>query len=201
MNGDVNYKADSKTRYPLMKITRIVSMTSSVHVAMGEFVFSSLKKRTNFPSDTQNMHLTTTNGKVIILRDQCLTDVTMFVLFVMLSNNGPSLVTLDCITRISHAMTPFSPLAFHSHFLCIIWNRDIRSVVPTTLEYAQWSLIQQVHLLLRRINSLRPRQMNAISQTTFSNAFSWMKIFEFLLKFHWSLFPRVQLTIFQQWFR
>ena len=40
-------------------------------------------------------------------------------------------------------------------------------------------------------------KMVAISQTTFSNAFSWMKMFEFQLIFHWSLFPRVQLTIFQ----
>ena len=51
------------------------------------------------------------------------------------------------------------------------------------------------------LNSLRPRQMDAISQTPFSNAFSWMKMFEFRLKFHWNLFPRVQLTIFQHWFR
>ena len=51
------------------------------------------------------------------------------------------------------------------------------------------------------INTLRQRQMDAISQKTFSNAFSWIKMFEFQLKFHWSLFPRVQLTIFQQWFR
>ena len=43
--------------------------------------------------------------------------------------------------------------------------------------------------------------MAAIFQTTFSNAFSWMKMFKFLLRFHWSLFPRVQLTIFQHWFR
>ena len=43
--------------------------------------------------------------------------------------------------------------------------------------------------------------MDTISQTTFSSAFSWMKIFEFRLKFHWSLFLRVQLTIFQHWFR
>ena len=43
--------------------------------------------------------------------------------------------------------------------------------------------------------------MNAISQTIFSNAFSWMKMFEFWSNFHWSLFPRVQLTIFQHWFR
>ena len=51
------------------------------------------------------------------------------------------------------------------------------------------------------INTLKSRQIDAISQTTFSNAFSWMKILEFRLKFHWRLFLRVQLTIFQQWFR
>ena len=44
-------------------------------------------------------------------------------------------------------------------------------------------------------------KMAAVSQTTFSNAFSWMKMFEFRLKFDWSVFPRVQLTIFQHWFR
>ena len=44
-------------------------------------------------------------------------------------------------------------------------------------------------------------KMDAISQTTFSSAFSWMKMFEFRLKFHWSLFLRVQLAIIQHWFR
>ena len=44
-------------------------------------------------------------------------------------------------------------------------------------------------------------KVDAISQTTFSSAFSWMKMFELRLKFHWSLFLRVQLTIFQHWFR
>ena len=44
-------------------------------------------------------------------------------------------------------------------------------------------------------------KMAAIFQTTFSIAFSWMKKFEFWLRFHWSLFPRVQLTIFHHWFR
>ena len=34
-----------------------------------------------------------------------------------------------------------------------------------------------------------------------SHAFSWMKMFEFRLKFHWSLFLRFQLTIFQHWLR
>ena len=41
----------------------------------------------------------------------------------------------------------------------------------------------------------------AILQTKLSNTFSWMKILEFWLNFHWSLFLWVQLTIFQHWFR
>ena len=44
-------------------------------------------------------------------------------------------------------------------------------------------------------------KMAAISQTTPSNSFSWMRMLEFLLKFHWNLFLRVQLTISQHWFR
>ena len=44
-------------------------------------------------------------------------------------------------------------------------------------------------------------KMDGISQTTFPNAFSWMKMYEFRLRFHWILFPRVKLTISQHWFR
>ena len=44
-------------------------------------------------------------------------------------------------------------------------------------------------------------KMDATSQTTFSSAFSWMQMFDFWLKLHWSLFPRIQLTIFHHWFR
>ena len=43
--------------------------------------------------------------------------------------------------------------------------------------------------------------MAAISQTTFSNAFSWKKTDEFRLRFDGSLFLRVQSTIFRHWFR
>ena len=43
--------------------------------------------------------------------------------------------------------------------------------------------------------------MAAISQKIFSDDCSWMKSFVFWLKFHWSLFLRVQLTISQHWFR
>ena len=44
-------------------------------------------------------------------------------------------------------------------------------------------------------------KMAAIFQTTFSKAFSWMKMYQFRLRFHWSLFPRVKLTIFHPWFK
>ena len=44
-------------------------------------------------------------------------------------------------------------------------------------------------------------KMAAIFQTTFWNAFSWMNMYEFRLKFHWNLFLRVQLTISQHWCR
>ena len=43
--------------------------------------------------------------------------------------------------------------------------------------------------------------MADISQMTVLNAFYWMKMCKFQLRSHWSLFPRVQLTISQHCFR
>ena len=43
--------------------------------------------------------------------------------------------------------------------------------------------------------------MAAISQTTCLSAFLWMKMFVFRVKFHWSLFLGVQMTIDQHWLR
>ena len=40
-----------------------------------------------------------------------------------------------------------------------------------------------------------------ISQTTFSKAFSWMKMYENSVRFHWYLFIRFEPTISQHWFR
>ena len=44
-------------------------------------------------------------------------------------------------------------------------------------------------------------KIDAISLTTFSNGFSWIKMYDFRLKFHWIFFLAVKLTIFQHWFR
>ena len=44
-------------------------------------------------------------------------------------------------------------------------------------------------------------KMAAIFQTIFRNGFSWMKMHQFCLRFHWSLFLRFELMIFQHCIR
>ena len=52
-----------------------------------------------------------------------------------------------------------------------------------------------------QLTNLPLDKMAALSQTTFSNAFFWIKSFVFWLKFHWSLFLMIQLTITEYWLR
>ena len=61
--------------------------------------------------------------------------------------------------------------------------------------------VQQMHNELARAGMMGRDKMANISQMTLSDAFSLMKIYEFHLIFHWSLFLRVQLTISLHWFR
>ena len=66
------------------------------------------------------------------------------------------------------------------------------SLVNNDREYQCWF----------RLSTHRGRdKMAAVFQTTFSNAFSWMKMHEYRLRFQWSLFLRFEFTIFQHWFR
>ena len=44
-------------------------------------------------------------------------------------------------------------------------------------------------------------KMVAIFADDIFKCISWMKMYTLRLKFHWSLFPRVQSTIFKHWFR
>ena len=48
-----------------------------------------------------------------------------------------------------------------------------------------------------KLNTWRLRQNGHHFPEDISNAFSWMKMHEFRVRLHWSLFPRAQLTIFQ----
>ena len=67
-----------------------------------------------------------------------------------------------------------------------------------SLVHASKLMLQFIHFSLTHWGR---DKMDAISQKTFSSAFSWMKMYQLRLKFHCSLFLRVQLTIFQHWLR
>ena len=59
-------------------------------------------------------------------------------------------------------------------------------------QHCWWCPFIHPHLWM---NTLRPKQMAAISQTTFPNAFPWMRRYEFISKLHWSWFPMFQLDL------
>ena len=67
--------------------------------------------------------------------------------------------------------------------------------------YIRWCVLLWLVQVDVSLTHLGRDKMAAVSQTTLSNAFSWMNMLEFRLRFQWSLFLRVQLTIFQHWFR
>ena len=58
-----------------------------------------------------------------------------------------------------------------------------------------WTNINKVEASKHVLAHWGRGKMAAIFQTTSSNEFSWMKMCEYRLKFHWNLFLRVQLTI------
>ena len=78
------------------------------------------------------------------------------------------------------------------------YRNALFSVIPADM--SSWQIIgfdaHHTHF-----NILWARQNWAISQTTFWNTFSWMKIYEFRWRFPWHLFLRLELTIFPHWFR
>ena len=71
-------------------------------------------------------------------------------------------------------------------------------IYVSSVSAANWRFRDQRH---QHLTHWRRDKMAAIFQTKFSNAFFWMKIYTFRLRCHWILFPSVQLTIFQHWFR
>ena len=77
-------------------------------------------------------------------------------------------------------------------------TKDINNLIVLEMSHSQ---LQPHHPGDNKLTHWGRDKMDAISQTTSSSAFSWMKMLECRLKFQWSLFLRVQLTIFQHWFR
>ena len=80
----------------------------------------------------------------------------------------------------------------HMHIQSLPRSRDAATIAEN------WSLTERRFRHLERtvLGRYLLSCYTVISQTTFSNAFSWTKMCEFRLRFHWSLFLRVQLTIF-----
>ena len=80
------------------------------------------------------------------------------------------------------------------HVICVhtylsIGGKGIASTSASTL------------YVLNSLNTLRPRSNGRHFAQDIFKCISCMKIFEFRLKFLWSLFLRVQLTILQHWLR
>ena len=88
------------------------------------------------------------------------------------------------------------------------WCR-VSGIIVQLIPNLHTTIITRIHTTVQHVNPDRSRasailthlpldKMATISQTMFSDAFSWMKSFVLRLKF---LFVRVQLTITQHWFR
>ena len=61
-------------------------------------------------------------------------------------------------------------------------------------------VLTMVSMIVVMLHKSGPDKMAAIWQTIFLNAFSWKKKYEFLSRFHWSLFQSIQRTIWQHCF-
>ena len=112
-------------------------------------------------------------------------------------------------------------ITFLSWRQCLTYDRDVVTAIYVSVTsvdhpgwpaavsfamFAQWLILSCLVtsngvVFVSGLTNWGRDKMAAVFQTTFSNAFSSMKMFEFWLKFHWSLFLSVQLTIFQHWFR
>ena len=119
-------------------------------------------------------------------------------LTIIASDNGLSPGQRQAIIWTNAGILLIGPLAINfSEILMEILIFSFKKMY-LKLSSVKWRLLR---LGLNVLTHWGRDQIDAISQTTFANAFSWMKINEFPLGFHWSLFLRFELTIFQHWFR
>ena len=83
---------------------------------------------------------------------------------------------------------------------CLLW---VETLTYTLRQSLQWHHVALDHVIMASdcINTLRPRQNGHHSAYDIIKCIFVNEMFEFRLKFHWSLFLRVQFTIFQYWFR
>ena len=79
----------------------------------------------------------------------------------------------------------------YNHFLLLF-------IITTSTNFAVSKCLLRSPSTWWYITWLRPKQSDHHTNVI---SFSWTKIFLFWLKFHWSLFPSVQIKIIHNWFR
>ena len=119
-------------------------------------------------------------------------------LITIVSDNGLVPVWRQVITWTNAGILLIGPFRTHfSEILMVIHTFPFKKMHLKMLTGKWWPFCLGVNVLTHWGRD----KMAAVSQTTLSNAFSGMKMLEFWLRFHWSLFLRVQSTIIQHWFR
>ena len=81
------------------------------------------------------------------------------------------------------------------------WLSLLQIVSTIYVNPGLYQMLSQSTYLLTYLNTLRLRQNGCHFADNIFKGISWMKIYEFWLKFLWSLFLCVQLTIFQPGWR
>ena len=79
-----------------------------------------------------------------------------------------------------------------------IFHKILSCILDSILRSAEW--YSKSLITYKRVKEIGHNCV-WLSQTTFSDVFSGMKSFVFRFKFHWSLFPWVQLTITHHCFK
>ena len=83
---------------------------------------------------------------------------------------------------------------------CLEWHKPSHKAVTKPLTQVYLHHVKGSTQTIDLTHWGRDKMAN-IFQMTFANAFSSMKMYEFWLGFHWRMFLRIQLTIFQHLFR
>ena len=100
--------------------------------------------------------------------------------------------------------TKESGLATHAPTLATIsFNTlsHLHVVLPTDASATNYRGVIPVTEHIETLTHWGRYRIAAISQTTFSNAYSWIKIDTFRLRFHWRLFICFELIVFQHFSR
>ena len=109
----------------------------------------------------------------------------------------PRLIIQTCLLEWKSPSFPSSLLTPIWHFYKVS-NMNYLLVLVLDRSSTGYSTLKE--LCIQFVHCFAPllfhTKMPAILQTKFSSTFSWMKMLVFQLRFHWSLFLSVQLTIF-----